>query len=334
MHILSVVGRGYYGKTDTVEPMYLAFTEPLIELGHRVDHFDHILSNREIGAEETADLLVKQVRSSKYDAVLYQTACQDARTLSEAMREASRYSVTIAWNSDDDFAWAEQTSVMAAGFTYMYTTYPHIYEDNRVAFPNLRLTQWGCYDGFADFARFKDLGFTFAGQIYGDRVRSCRYLVEKAGLQVYGLMSGKVHTPAVLYWPLVRKLTFRFPSVYGRAIHYREINDIWNRSKISYTPMEASVNADLLQIKSRAFEMGLSGTLMLCRLSPRLDRYYEPWKEFVPFEDLDDCVGKAKYYLSHENERARIAEAYRDRTRAEHLWIHRFKKMFEEIGLH
>jgi spore maturation protein CgeB len=276
---------------------------------------------------------VEKVRTSKYDVIFYQTACQDARSINESVREASRYAVTVAWNSDDDFAWEKQTSLMAPAFTYMYTTYPHIYDENRAAHPNLRLTQWGCYRKFADFGRPKDLNFTFAGQIYGDRARSCRYLAKRADLRVYGFMSGMAHTPAFLYWPVIRNVTFRFPSVYGRAIHYREINDVWNRSKVSYTPMEASVSSDILQIKSRAFEMGLSGTVMLSRLSPNLDRYYEPGKEFVVFEDLDDCAEKAKFYVTHEAERARIAKAYHDRTSAEHLWTHRFRKIFEEIGL-
>src|SRR2546421_174745 len=40
MKILSVVSRGYYGQKNTVEPMYIAFTEPLRALGHDVEHFD------------------------------------------------------------------------------------------------------------------------------------------------------------------------------------------------------------------------------------------------------------------------------------------------------
>lgn len=332
MKVLSVVSRGYYGKSNTVEPMYIAFTEPLREMGHEVEHFDHFLSNKQVGPERTGELFLEKVRGGGYDAILYQTACQEARYVGEVVREAGRYAPTLAFNSDDDFAWEKQTSLMAPYFTYMFTTYPHIYEQNRAAHPNLRLSQWGCFDHFGDFDRKKDLDFTFAGQIYGDRVRSCRYLVDKAGLRVYGFMSGMVHTPGFLYWPGIRKLTFRFPSVYGAAIHYDQINEVWNRSRISYTPMEASVSADILQIKSRCFEQGLSGTLMLCRQSPNLDRYYEPGKEFVPFEDLDDCVEKVKYYTTHETERAKIARAYRDRTAGEHMWRHRFQKMFEEIS--
>ena len=64
-----------------------------------------------------------------------------------------------------------------------------------------------------------------------------------------------------------------------------------------------------------------------------LEEFYEPGKELVVFGDLDDCVEKVRYYLRHESERARIARAYRDRTRAEHMWTHRFQRMFEDIGL-
>jgi hypothetical protein len=333
MRILSVVSRGYYGKSNTVEPMYLAFTEPLRALGHEVEHFDHFRSNREVGPEAASERFLANVRRGHYDAILYQTACQEARYIGEAVREAGRHAPTIAWNSDDDFAWESQTSLMAPYFTYMFTTYPHIFEQNRTRYSNLRLSQWACFDNFGEFDRMKDLDFTFAGQIYGDRVRSSRYLAKRAGLQVYGFMSGRVRTPAFLYWPGIRSATFRFPSIYGAPIHYREINEIWNRSRISYTPMEASVSADIHQIKSRTFEQGLSGTLMVCRLSPNLERYYEPGREFVPFDDLDDCVDKVKFYLKHESERVRIAKAYYERTRAEHMWSHRFQKMFEDVGL-
>lgn len=333
MRILSCVSRGYYGQRNTVEPMYIAFTEPLRALGHEVDHFDHYILNKQSGPAVTAEQFLARVREGGYDAILYQTSCQDARDIGESVREAGRYAPTIAWNSDDDFNWERQTSLMAPFFTFMFTTYRHIYERNRARYTNLRLSQWGCFDSFGDFDRPKDLDFTFAGQIYGDRVRSSRYLAKHAGLRVYGFMSGMIRTPGFLYWPGIRKVTFRFPSIYGAPVHYDEINQIWNRSKISYTPMEASVDANILQIKSRTFEQGLSGTLMLCRPSPGLDEYYEPDQEFVPFEDLDDCVEKVRYYLKHESQRTRIAVAYRDRTRAEHMWTHRFQRMFDDIGL-
>jgi spore maturation protein CgeB len=97
--------------------------------------------------------------------------------------------------------------------------------------------------------------------------------------------------------------------------------------------MGASRDPSVLQIKGRAFEMGLSGTLMLCEHVPGLERYYEPDREFVAFTTLEECADKARYYLAHEAERARIAKAYHDRTRAEHLWQHRYRDLFSTIGL-
>jgi len=333
MKVLSCVARNYYGRSNAVEPLYIVFNDVLRTLGVTVEHFDHYRAMRENGPAQTADGFLKIVKAGGYDAIIYQTACQEARHIGEPVREAGRYAPTIAWNSDDDFAWDGQTSLMAPSFTYMFTTYPHIYEQNRARCPNLRLSQWGCFDGFGGFDRRKDLDFTFVGQTYRTRVRSMQYLMEHAGLQVHGFMSGMVRTPAFLYWPLIRKVTFRFPSVYGAALQYEELNDIWNRSRITYTPMEASADPKILQVKGRAFEQGLSGTLMVCRQSPNLDQYYEPGKEFVPFEDLEDCVAKVRFYLSHEKERARIARAYHDRTRAEHMWTHRLQKMFKDVGL-
>src|SRR6266545_2907316 len=100
---------------------------------------------------------------------------------------------------------------------------------------------------------------------------------------------------------------------HGAVLHL-QVHEIWNRSRISYSPMEAAGNPAILQIKGRMFEHGLSGTMPICRRSPNLEMYYEPGKELVAFEDLDDCVDKVKFYLAHESERARIARAYHDRT--------------------
>jgi spore maturation protein CgeB len=144
-------------------------------------------------------------------------------------------------------------------------------------------------------------------------------------------MSGRVRLPDVFFWPGVRTITHRFPALYGRAITYEEINKIWNRSRVSYTPMESSRVPSILQIKSRTFEMGLSGTLMLCNRSPNLDLYYDEGREYVGFDTLEECADKARYYLAHEAERAQIAMAYRRRTLAEHLWRHRFANLFADI---
>lgn len=332
MKILSCCTKGYFGRGGAIDPTHVAFTDGLRAMGHEVDHFDHYVSKRKIGTPRTGELFLEKVRRGHYDAIIYHTIFQDPAGIEPSVREAGRYAPTIAWNSDDEWKWEQKSSRMAPFFTFMFTTSPLVYEQNRVRFPNLRLSQWACLDGYGDFHRPKDLDFTFAGHVFGERIEATRTLARRAGLRAFGHMSGRVTQPELLYWPWIRKVTFRFPAIYGRSLRFEELHEIWNRSRISYTPMEC-IGADILQIKARTFEQALSGTLMICRQSPYLERYYEPGKEFVPFDDLDDCVDKVKFYLAHESERARIAKAYHDRTRAEHMWTHRFQKMFDEIGL-
>jgi spore maturation protein CgeB len=328
MRVLSVLGKNYAGWPGAIEPMYLEFTVPLMDLGHTVEHFDHTEARKQFGLDGCGDRFVKQVRNGRYDLVLYATAGQDWMP-PEAIHEARRYALIVAWNSDDDWQWNSYTMKLAPYFSFMVTTYSHIYEANRGQYSNLRLSQWGCYDRLADFSRNKDMDFTFVGRVYGYRNQDCRYLRSSAGLRVFGEGSRLVR----LGLPIFRGCT-RIPGLMGEPIaDYTKVNTIWNRSRISYTPLGSSADPHKLQIKGRVFQMGLSGTLMLCDNHPDLARYYEPGKEFVVFDDLTDCVEKAKYYLAHENERAHIAQAYHDRTRAEHLWQHRFVRLFKDIGL-
>ena len=332
MRILSTVSRNYYGLPGAVEPMYLEFTDPLIDMGHEVETFDHHKARSEIGLTGCGEQFVERVRTGRYDVVFYQTGGGDAMAR-DAIRDAARYAPVVAWNSDDDWQWESYTRHLAPYFTSMVTTYPHIHRENRDRCPNLILSQWGCYDRFADFDAVKDMDFSFVGLFYGERVQLCRALRRGGGLEAFGPGAGMVNHRFLMRCRRARNVLRRVPALYGRAVSFEAANAIWNRTKISLCPMGGSADPKRLQIKSRAFEMGLSGTLMICQHSPGLEDYYEPGKEFVPFFSVDDCIDKVKHYLRHERDRLAVASAYRDRTRAEHLWQHRFARIFEDIGL-
>src|SRR6266568_137734 len=326
MHILSVVRKKYYGVSAAIEPMYLYFTLPLREMGHEVETFDHYETSRTVGRQRATEVLVDRIEKGKFDVVFYQTSGREP-VETAALSDISGKVCIAAWNSDDDWQW-EATRRIAGHFSFMITTYPHIYEQNRTQYPNLLLSQWACPGQFSDYGRKKDIAFSFAGGIYGKRNRACRYLRSKAGLVCFGRGARLVR----LGLPYFRG-AFKFPWLAGTALEFEAVYDIWNRSRISYTPLDGGKGGKFLQVRGRVFEMGLSGTLMLCEHSPNLERYYEPGKEFVAFESLDDCVEKASWYLAHENERARIALNYRDRTLREHLWTHRFTDLIEQMGL-
>jgi spore maturation protein CgeB len=326
MRILSVARKGYYGSRVAVEPMYLYFTEPLRAMGHAVETFDHYEANQTYGKAASTEQLIEKIRAGRFDVVFYQTANVEP-VETAALADLAKEVCIAAWNSDDDWQW-ETTRQLISHFTFMITTYPHIYEQNCDQYPNLLLSQWGCLELYADFERVKDIDFSFAGAVYGVRNPACRFLKRKAGLKCFGRGARLV----ALGLPYLRGM-FRFPWLTGAPIDFKEINDIWNRTRVSYTPMAGGPQGNVLSLKSRTFDMGLSGTLMLCEHSPNLERYYEPGQECVTFESLEDCAEKARWYLAHEAERARIAGNYRRRTLKEHLWSHRFTHLFEQMGL-
>jgi len=326
MKILSVIGKRYGTKAGAVEPMYLEFTDPLRDLGHEVEHFDHKATAQQEGFERCGELFVDRVQKGRYHLVFYQTSGRDHMPPA-AIREATRFAPVAAWNSDDDWQWESYTKGLAPYFTFMVTTYRHIYEENRQAFPQLRLSQWGCYDRLSDFGRPKDIPFSVVGRVYKTRFAACRFLRRHVGLRVFGAGSRLV----CLGIPPFRGCS-RIPGLMGPPVlDYAEVNAVWNRTRVSYTPLASSIDPRLLQMKGRIFQMGMSGTLMLCDNHPEIGQYYESGKEYVPFDSIDDCADKARYYLTHEPERARIAQAYYERTRSEHLWQHRFRRLLTDM---
>lgn len=328
MRILAVVGRGYYGHRSVPEPMHLYFTDAPTELGHEVLHFDHVIAARERGVTAATAALEATIRRERPALVLYQHAPTRPEPIDTEVFAGLRDEVCIAaWNSDDDWQW-ELTLPRAPHFTWMVTTYPQVLAAHGARTPNLLLSQWGCLGTYAAPAAVRDIPFSFAGQVYPARLPLLRRLRRRAGLEVFGKGSRLVRLPV----PPVRGLG-RLGRLAGGPIDFAAINDVWNRTAVSYTPLQGGPRGDVLSLKSRIFDMGLSGTVMLCDEAPHLSDYYEPGTECVTFGSLDECVEEAGALLADEPRRARIAEAYARRTAAEHLWTHRFTRLFADMGL-
>lgn len=324
MKVLSIVVRSY-GGTSAREPMSIYLTRPLVELGHEVEAFDHYEAARRLGRERATEAMVEKIRAGTCDIVFFQSAGDEPVDTSR-LRELSRQRLIVAWNSDDDWQWPV-TSQRAGHFTYMVTTYPSIYRAHRQKYPTLLLSQWGCLE--TREPRFpKSIDFSFAGAVYKIRNRDCRELRRSAGLECYG-RGARLANLCIPYF----KGAFRFPWLSGHAIDFEQINAVWEKTRISYTPLKGGPKGEVLSIKSRVFDMGYARTLMLCESAPDLDAYYDDGKEIVTFSSLDEAADKARFYLKNENARAAIADRYRDRTLREHLWTHRFQALFGAVGI-
>jgi hypothetical protein len=329
MRILACIPYHYYDTPGST--LSYAYTAGVLRrMGHTVHVFEFIEQATE-NKEGMNDFFLDCVARGGYDLVFVETSKDEFYP--DVLDQARQITTTVAWNSDDDWRWETYSKLWAPHFTWMVTTYPHVYEAHKGGTSNLLLSQWGCTGLFDGSHVEKDVEASFVGLLYGQRTRLLNRVQRSVGLEI--------HTSSARWDPSVFA---RIRSRVGRTIagqhlepvrerlDYRHVNEIWNRSMVSMTPLQASVGGGY-QVKGRVFEMGLSGTVMVCDAFEALHRYYEPGVEYLEFESAEECAERIRYLIRNDAERKRMAQAYRRRTLAEHMWEHRWSALFHEIGL-
>ena len=321
MRILTTSFFYYYNDTRGIEPQFYYLFKVPESMGHHVDFFDHPTAAK-VSIEHMRRLFLTILRGGNYDAVFLATHKDefDEPTLTEARK----YAKIIAWNSDDEWRWNDYSSKRIHWYDFMVTNSPDIYQRERPTHPTLLHAQWACTGFWNGELTPKDIPFSFAGMMYGSRKEQILSLHQTANLAPFGMGAKELNLPPNLNLPE----DLRDPKL-QTTIPFETINSLWNRSRISFTPLDSS-DGTTRQIKSRIFDMGLSGTLMLAHRAPHLDDYYEPDKEYVPFDTLEEAADKARHFLANEPARRSIAQAYARRTRAHHMWHHRITHILTE----
>ncbi len=122
--------------------------------------------------------------------------------------------------------------------------------------------------------------------------------------------------------------SWQAPGVYnrGNVDYYTEMPAVFRSSKIN-------LNITLRSIKTgiplRALDIMGSGGFLLTNFQPELVNFFEPDVDFVFYNDYQDLLEKADYYLSHEKEREEIAANGFERVCREHTYEKRIKEMLD-----
>jgi spore maturation protein CgeB len=77
----------------------------------------------------------------------------------------------------------------------------------------------------------------------------------------------------------------------------------------------------------RMFEATGVGALLVTESAANLPDFFEPGREVVAYDGVDDLVEKIRYFLEHDEERRRIAAAGQRRTLTEHTYGHRISEL-------
>jgi glycosyltransferase involved in cell wall biosynthesis len=164
----------------------------------------------------------------------------------------------------------------------------------------------------------KQYAVTFVGQAYLGRPQMIYQLMMKGiDLRVWG--TG---------WENITELK----AISGHSVPTEKMIEIFCASKIVLGLAWCSVpttNGELMpQIKGRTFEYPACRAFQLTCADNRLSHYFDVGKEIVTYRDVDELVEKIHYYLNHNEEREKIAEAGYQKVSTRHTWRHRWDAFF------
>jgi glycosyltransferase involved in cell wall biosynthesis len=116
-----------------------------------------------------------------------------------------------------------------------------------------------------------------------------------------------------------------FPNFYYGQQLFEDAARKFSESKICFN---ISMMDDL---NMRTFEVMATGSFLLTNWIPTMEEVFEDGKHLVLYRSLDEMIDKAKYYLSHDAEREKIAQAGYEEVISKHTIQHRVSRILEEF---
>lgn len=102
------------------------------------------------------------------------------------------------------------------------------------------------------------------------------------------------------------------PVVTASQVLYGQLLELWDRSKYSLCFTRSS-QGGFRQKKGRVAEIGFHSVLV-SEPFPDIEQYYEPDKEFILFNTVDEAIDKIRYYESNPSEYTKMLTASRARV--------------------
>jgi len=318
------LGYGYYNT-------HLAFAN-MKELEYI--HFDVCdfgdIKKRESNNRALVDIVEKEKPDmffyASFDDLLYEETLLHIKNKTKT--------TSVHWFCDDQWRFEDFSRRYCWNFDYSVTTdHAAVEKYKAIGYENVILSQWA-----ANQHVYKRMGLpfrydvSFVGQPHGVR-RALVADMRKRGLDVATFGNG---------WKL-NWLTRKWNRAAGKAglerlkfdsgmIGHCEMLKVFNQSKINLNLANNSTGVDR-QMKGRNFEVPACGGFLLTSYAAGLDEYYEIGKEVEAFHSTDEMIDKAKYYLAHDAQRQKIADAGYERTLRDHTWDKRFREIFAKLKL-
>lgn len=111
--------------------------------------------------------------------------------------------------------------------------------------------------------------------------------------------------------------------------YYTDMNKIFYLSKINLNITLPSIETGMPQ---RILDIMGSGGFVLTNYQKEIGDYFEIGKEIEVFRDIDELLEKTSYYLSHEEERLKIAMNGYQKVRKQFSYIHQIEQIIKTVA--
>ncbi|MFC1948652.1 glycosyltransferase [Chloroflexota bacterium] len=291
---------------------YLPFTlylyEPLVKIFSRVVVYDYLERILQVGVKAVNQEIIDLTRRERPKYVIWTSWLYDIQesTLETIRKDGT---IVIGWFFDDEWRFDDYSKFWIPYLDYCVTSdmdaIPKYGELGGRAIYTVPNT------GVAIDRDQKDLderyGVSFVGsRFYGDREQWMDEL-RKRNIEVE-----------------------LFGEGWTGYIPFEKMIDIFKSSKINLN-FSGTPAHHRLQIKGRMFQVCMAGGFLLTEYVPGIERYFEPDKEIVCFDSVEDLTDKIAYYLEHEKERQAITEAGWKRAINAYTSSRMVSKVFAEI---
>jgi hypothetical protein len=121
------------------------------------------------------------------------------------------------------------------------------------------------------------------------------------------------------------------------SVSFEEMSSVYSNLAISLGITELRntyvLKEPVHKLHLRTFEIPMSGGVQLSPYTDELAGYFEDGKEIILYNDDEEMISKARFYMNEENRplRQRIRNAARKRAENEHTWFLRFDAAFRLI---
>jgi len=290
----------YYDQEDCNHPMmkyvkvycgaYLPFnlylTEPLEKIFSKVIVYDYLKRRAEIGIKAMNKEVIDLVKKENPRYVLWTSFYYD---FEESTMVAIRKNgaMVVGWFFDDEWRFDDYSRWQIPNLDYVVTNaldaVPKYKDLNARCIYTIPNTGIAIDRDWSNFEEKYDISFVGSIMVADRR----KYLDELV----------KVNLPVRVFGPGT-----------GGYIPFEQMIDVFKISKINLNFSKAN-HDQFKQIKGRVFQVCLAGGFLLTEYAQGIENFFEPNKEIVCFTTGEEMISKAIYYLNHEEERQKIAQA-------------------------